>query len=415
MRLCVVGTGYVGLVAGACFAELGYDVVCVDVDLARLESLRAGRVPFHEPGLEPLVARLVASGRLTFSASLVEADAVFIAVGTPVDASGVTQLGSLDALVTSLAAMPPAVVVIKSTVPVGTTARVAAALPHHHIAFNPEFLREGSALDDFRQPSRVIIGTDSARARDVLLELHRPLGAPVLEMDSRSAELAKYAANAMLATRISFMNELSHLATAAAADLAQVQHGVGSDPRIGPHYLSAGLGWGGSCLPKDLSALRALGREHGQTTALLDAVHEVNERQKRVLVDRAKAHLGSLAGLQLAVWGLSFKPDTDDVRGSPALELVEALLSEGARVRVFDPAAMPSARRVLAARVDWGDDPWTTLTGADAVFLATEWGVFREAQPVRMREALRGTFVFDGRGCFDRAAFARAGLTVVGP
>jgi UDPglucose 6-dehydrogenase len=400
MRLCVVGTGYVGLVAGACFAELGHDVVCVDVDLARIDSLRAGRVPFHEPGLEPLVARLAASGRLTFSASPVEADAVFIAVGTPVNASGVTQLGSLDALVTSLAVMLPTVVVLKSTVPVGTTARVAASLPRHHVAFNPEFLREGSALDDFRRPSRIIIGTDSARARDVLLELHRPLGASVLVMDSRSAELSKYAANAMLATRISFMNELSHLATSTGADLAQVQQAIGSDPRIGPHYLSAGIGWGGSCLPKDLSALRALGREHGQTTALLDAVHDVNERQKRVLVDRAKAHFGSLAGLQLAVWGLSFKPDTDDLRGSPALALVEALLAEGAQVGVFDPVAMPGARAVLGDRVTWGRELYEVLVGADALFVATEWRAFREADLSRVKAALRRPVVFDGRGVF---------------
>jgi UDPglucose 6-dehydrogenase len=356
----------------------------------------------------------VATRQLTFSTAPDEAEVVFIAVGTPVDAHGVTLLGSLDAVVASLAALPPMVVVIKSTVPVGTTARVAHALPQHHVAFNPEFLREGSALDDFRQPARVVIGTDSARAREVLLELHRPLGAPTLTMDSRSAELAKYGANAMLATRISFMNELSHLASATGADLAHVQQALGSDPRIGPHHLSAGIGWGGSCLPKDLSALRALGREHALPTALLDAVHDVNERQKRVLVERAKSRFGSLEGKQFAVWGLSFKPQTDDLRGSPALELVEALLAEGARVRVFDPVAMASARAALASRVTLGSDAYEVLAGADAVFVATEWDAFRQADPVRMRAVMTGSLVFDGRGCCPREAFARAGLTVIG-
>ncbi len=410
MRLCVIGTGYVGLVAGACFAELGHEVLCVDVDPARIAALREGRVPFHEPGLDALVSRLVATGRLTFSTAPAETEVVFIAVGTPVDAHGITQLGSLDAVVASLTALPSMVVVIKSTVPVGTTARVADALPQHHVAFNPEFLREGSALGDFRQPARVIIGTDSARAREVLLELHRPLGAPTLTMDSRSAELAKYGANAMLATRISFMNELSHLVSATGADLAHVQQALGSDPRIGPHHLSAGIGWGGSCLPKDLSALRALGREHALPTALLDAVHDVNERQKRVLVERAKAHFGSFVGLQFAVWGLSFKPDTDDLRGSPALELVEALLAEGAQVRVFDPVAMTAARAVLGVRVAWGRDLYEVLEGADALFVATEWQVFRAADLSRVKGALRQPVVFDGRGVFGSASPSGEGV-----
>ncbi|MGV3625185.1 MAG: UDP-glucose dehydrogenase family protein [Archangium sp.] len=380
MRITVIGCGYVGLVAGACFAEAGHDVVCFDVDAARIDLLRRGRAPFHEPGLEPLLR----SPRLSFSNQLAAAEVTFIAVGTPDgNAEPVFEVARSITSVTTL--------VIKSTVPVGTAERVQQLVPCDVVS-NPEFLREGSAVEDFKNPDRVIIGTSSSRAREVMRSLYPT--APMIFMDTRSAELTKLAANAMLATRISFMNEMARIASETGADVELVKQGIGTDHRVGMEFLSAGIGYGGSCLPKDV---RALGGSE-----LLRSVDAVNERQKLLLVDLARAHFGSLNGKVFALWGLAFKPGTDDVRESPAVALMEALRREGAKVQPFDPLVRDAHSAVTAM---------SALEHVDALFVATEWPEFRTPDFAKLKSLMRHPVIFGGRNVFDRREVEAQGFT----
>jgi len=429
MRIAVIGTGYVGLVAGAGFSDFGNDVVCVDLDARRVERLRGGEIPIHEPGLEELVARNLAAGRLGFTTSTAEAvpgaDVVIIAVGTPTGAGGAADLTYVEAAARDIgrALTGFAVIVTKSTVPVGTADKVRAwvgaeTTQPFSVASNPEFLKEGDAVNDFMKPARVILGVDDARAEKVLRGLYAAFvrtNDRVLVMDVRSAELTKYAANAMLATRISFMNELALLAEKVGADIERVRAGVGSDPRIGNKFLFAGAGWGGSCFPKDTRALIQIAREAGATVGIVAAVEQANERQKRVLGERVIGHFGgSLAGKRIAVWGLAFKPETDDVRESPALVVIGELLAAGAQVIACDPAAIETARAELGGRIEYTADMYAAAAGADALVLVTEWHQFRHPDLARLRSTMRTPVLFDGRNIWSPAETRELGFTYYG-
>jgi UDPglucose 6-dehydrogenase len=426
VKVAVIGTGYVGLVVGACLAETGNDVVCADVDAEKIAGLRADRLPIYEPGLEPLVARNQREGRLAFTtdvgAAVERSDIVFIAVGTPPDEDGSADLQHvLEAARTIGRHMNrPKIVITKSTVPVGTAERVRAEIARHtatpfHICSNPEFLKEGAAVEDFMKPDRVVVGVDSPEAAEVLGELYAPFvrtGNPIIFMDIPSAEMTKYAANAMLATRISFMNEIARLCEAVGADVTLVRKGIGSDRRIGPAFLFPGPGYGGSCFPKDVRALVKTGEAAGVPLQILQAVEAANERQKRVLFDKLARHLaGRLPGATVAVWGLAFKAETDDVRESPALALVRQLLEAGAEVRVHDPAAMPAARRHLGDRVRYAAHAYEALEGAAALAIVTEWLEYRNPDFERMKALLAQPLIVDGRNLYDPARLARLGFT----
>ncbi|MEN8373819.1 MAG: UDP-glucose/GDP-mannose dehydrogenase family protein [Gemmatimonadota bacterium] len=416
MDITVIGTGYVGLVVATCFAESGNEVTGADLDENKIGLLRRGQSPIYEPGLEPLLQRNLDQGRLRFTtdvaAAVRQADVVVIAVGTPPDEDGSADVTHvLDVARTIGAHMDrEKVVVTKSTIPVGTSDRVrdtiAALSPHPvHVAFNPEFLKEGSAVSDFMKPSRVIIGTDSEKARDVLEDLHEPFvrsGNPILHMDVRSAEITKYAANAMLATRISFMNTVARLCDAVGADVSHVRKGMGSDDRIGPRFLFPGVGYGGSCFPKDVKALAASLRKNGVDSAILDSVEQVNEGQKRLLLDIVdELFPEGLAGCSAAVWGLSFKPGTDDVREAPSLVLIEGLLARGGEVRVHDFQALEEVRRLLGDRVTYWEHNYDALDGADLLAVVTEWQPYRRPDFERMRTAMRRPLVLDGRNLYE--------------
>jgi UDPglucose 6-dehydrogenase len=416
MRIAVIGTGYVGLVAGACFADSGNDVVCVDIDNRKIARLCAGEVPLYEPGLEELLVRNVRESRLAFTtgleAAVGEAQVVFIAVGTPEGESGDADLSYVLAAAEAIgrALRHYTIVVDKSTVPVGTAERVrrtiaAVTQVDFDVVSNPEFLKEGSALEDFTRPDRVVIGTDSERARAVMADLYAPFvrtGSPLLFMDAASAELTKYAANAMLATRISFMNDISCLCEKVGADVEMVRKGMGADKRIGHAFLFPGVGYGGSCFPKDVKALGATAREAGVELDLLRAVERTNERQKRLLVYKALRHLGpSLEGLQFGVWGLAFKPKTDDMREAPSIELIEGLLAKGARIVAHDPVATASARQVFGNRITYAPDPYAAAEGADALFIVTEWNEFRNPDFGRLKHLMKAPLIFDGRNLFE--------------
>jgi len=436
MRIAVIGTGYVGLVGAACLAEIGHRVVAVDADAQKVRSLQQGAVTIHEPGLPTMVTTQQATGRLRFTrdlgAALEGVELVFIAVGTPADESGATDLDAVLAAARAIGAglMQPATIVVKSTVPVGTTGQlqqlIHGALATRGVGWrtpvvgNPEFLREGSATDDFMQPDRIVIGAhgDDAAA---LLRAYAPFlerGVPVLQMTPRSAELSKYAANAMFAARISFMNEIAAIADATGADIEEVRDGIGSDPRIGRDFLRPGIGYGGSCFPKDVASLCHTAVRHAVRPLMLQAVGQVNVRQQRWAFEhlqRVYAGRGGLRGRRIAVWGLAFKPGTDDLRESPALALIELLLDAGALVSTHDPVALANAQRQLGERrgLGWCGDPVAALDGADALVLATEWSVFREIAPQAIAEALRDRLVLDGRNVLDAEAFADAGLTLL--
>jgi UDPglucose 6-dehydrogenase len=429
MRIAVVGTGYVGLVTGACFADSGNQVTCVDRDAHKLGLLRRGEVPFYEPGLAELVKANRAAGRLDFTEDLPaaarEAEVVFIAVGTPPGQGGEADVSAVLEVARGLAPWlrPGALVVTKSTVPVGTTARVRQELAGltqvpFEVASNPEFLKEGAALEDFQRPDRVVIGADADSARRLLGELYAPFvrtEKPILFMDPRSAELTKYAANAFLATRISFINDIALLCERLGADVDQVRKGMGADRRIGYPFLFPGVGYGGSCFPKDVQALLATARAHQVDFELLQAVERTNERQKRALVDKAQAHFGgTLEGRAFAVWGLAFKPRTDDVREAPALALIEELLARGATVRCYDPVAQDNARQVLGERVRHADSPYHALEGADGLFLVTEWNEFRHPDLQRMKALLRTPLIFDGRNLLNPQTLRAQGFTYYG-
>ena len=446
MRITVYGAGYVGLVTSACLAEQGNDVLCMDIDAARVERLRAGSVPIHEPGLDTLLRANIEARRLRFTsdieAAVEHACLQMIAVGTPPDEDGQADLSHVLAVARAIALhmREPRVIVEKSTVPVGTARRVAA-LVHEvlaergetiefHVVSNPEFLKEGAAVQDFLHPDRIVVGADNAMAAQFMKDLYAAFGrdhAQLLVMDTASAELTKYAANLMLATRISLMNELAGIARAAGADVEQVRLGIGSDPRIGPQFLKAGCGYGGSCFPKDVQALQRIADAFGVPSALTRAVHEVNERQKHVLFERVCEHLATdtgsdhtashdkhtiLGGRRVAVWGLAFKPDTDDMREAPSLALIEALLAAGASVRAYDPTAADDAeRRFEGADYARLDSAEAVLDGADALVICTEWQQFRFPDFEAMRTRLRTPLVIDGRNLFAPEAMRARGFT----
>lgn len=429
MKIAVVGTGYVGLVTGAGFSDFGHDVTCVDVDAARVETLRRGEIPFYEPGLADLVTRNAKLGRLRFTTAIAEAVAgsqiAFIAVGTPSAADGSADLSYVLEAARQIGRALTAftVIITKSTVPVGTADEVHAAVASvaaqpFAVASNPEFLKEGDAVNDFLKPARVIVGAEDPRAIDVLRDLYRGVmrtGDRVQIMDLRSAELTKYAANAMLATRISFMNELAQLCDVVGADIEAVRKGIGADPRIGAKFLFAGAGFGGSCFPKDLRALRHTGEEVGVPLTVVDAVERANERQKRVLGERVIAHFGgSLAGKRIGVWGLAFKPETDDIRESPALTLIAQLREAGAAVSGYDPAAMPNIRAQLGEALTLAPDAYAAAAGADALVLVTEWHELRHPDYAKLRATMRAPVLFDGRNVWTPEEARAAGFSYAG-
>ncbi len=430
MRIAVVGTGYVGLVAGTCFAESGNSVVCIDIDQEKIDGLKRGVVPIYEPGLEELLKRNAHDGRLSFTTSYAEgiprAQVVFIAVGTPPGEDGSADLRYvLDAARSIARSMTGYTVIVdKSTVPVGTARKVKEAMRGHtqhefDVVSNPEFLKEGAAIDDFLKPDRVVIGSDNKRAADVMEELYAPFvrtGNPILHMDVASAELTKYAANAMLATRISFMNEIANICSRVGANVEMVRKGIGSDDRIGPRFLFAGCGYGGSCFPKDVQAIVKTAQEHGYPFRILQAVEDVNESQKRVLVEMVQKHYGkNLKGKHFAIWGLSFKPNTDDMREAPALEIVDGLLEAGATVKAFDPVAMEEAKkRHFGDRISYAEVPMGALEGADGLVIVTEWNEFRRPDFEAVKAALRQPVIFDGRNIYPRSTLEKLGFTYYG-
>lgn len=436
MKITVIGSGYVGLVSGACLAEVGNDVLCLDVDPRKIEILNNGGIPIHEPGLEDMVKRNRAAGRLRFTTDIEQAarfgDVQFIAVGTPPDEDGSADLKYVVAAARNIGRYMDGyrVVVDKSTVPVGTADKVREAIAaelsargvslEFSVVSNPEFLKEGAAIEDFMRPDRVVIGAEDPRAIDTMRQLYAPFQRNherLLVMDVRSAELTKYAANAMLATRISFMNELANLAEALGADIELVRQGIGSDPRIGYHFLYPGVGYGGSCFPKDVQALARTAQQAGVELDILGAVERVNGRQKRVLGRKIARHFGGeLRGRRIALWGLAFKPNTDDMREAPSRELITDLLAAGASVCAYDPIAIPEAKRLLGDNpaVSFSSSPMGALEGADALAIITEWKEFRSPDFAAIRERLKTPVIFDGRNLYDPAVPRAAGLQYFG-
>jgi UDPglucose 6-dehydrogenase len=425
MKIAVVGTGYVGLVLGACLAENGNDVTCIDKDDDKVRKLRRGVMPIYEPGLEEMVRRNRAEKRLEFSKDLPRAvraaSIVFIAVGTPQHENGSADLTHVLAVAKDIARAMDGykVIVDKSTVPVGTAARVREVVRREtthpfSVVSNPEFLKQGAAVEDFLKPDRVVIGVEDDRAKALMLELYAPFtrtGAPIMVMDCASAELSKYAANAILATRISFMNEVANVCEAFGANVDQVRKAIGSDKRIGPSFLFPGIGFGGSCFPKDIKALIKFSGDKGYDFQILKAVERVNEAQKIRFISKLEAHFGSLKGKTIAVWGLSFKPRTDDMREAPAIPLINRLLRAKAKVRAFDPQATPVARQIFGKKIVLADKSYDALKGADALVIATEWNEFREPDFDRMLRLMRTPVVFDGRNIYTPEQMLTQGFT----
>ena len=425
MKIAVVGTGYVGLVAGACLAESGSDVVCVDRDEAKVRSLRRGKVPFYEPGLEELVKRNRHERRLTFTSTLPKAvrdsSIIFIAVGTPPNEDGSADVQQVLGVARDVARAMNGykVIVDKSTVPVGTSARVREVVRREtthpfSVVSNPEFLKQGAAVDDFMKPDRVVIGAEDPRAEALMREVYSPFtrtGAPIMVMDCASAELSKYAANAMLATRISFMNEIANVCEIAGADVDHVRRAIGSDRRIGPSFLFPGIGYGGSCFPKDVQALVHFAAKQDYEFQILRAVEAVNARQKTRLVAKMRAHLGQLKGKVVAVWGLAFKPRTDDMREAPSVSIIEALLAAGAKVQAYDPEAAGVAKKIFGGRVTFAPGNYDALKGADCLAIVTEWSEFRRPDFERMRKVMRAPIIFDGRNLFTPEQMREHGFT----
>lgn len=432
MRIAIVGIGYVGLVSAACFADLGAEVYCVDVDEAKIQGLREGIIPIYEPGLDTLVRRGMEAGRLHFGTSIAEVlpyvEIIFSAVGTPPDEDGSADLRHVLAVARSIGAAMTSycLVVTKSTVPVGTWRQIQRVIEEEQakrgvsipfdVASNPEFLKEGNAIDDFMKPDRVVVGVQSERAKELMTRLYKPIllnNFRVLFMDIPSAEMTKYAANAMLATRISFMNEVARLCEAVGANVSMVRRGMGSDARIGSKFLYAGCGYGGSCFPKDVQAFIRTAHEHGERMQILEAVEAVNEQQKHILFDKFAHYFGGdIRGRKVAVWGLAFKPETDDMRQAPSLVLIEALLEAGCEVSVYDPVAMEEARRQLGDRVHYASDLYSSALDADAIFHVTEWKAFRMPAWEVLRRSVRTPLLIDGRNVFD-AGPREAGFTLL--
>ena len=416
MKIAVVGTGYVGLVTGTCFAETGNRVTCVDIDPNKINKLAAGEITIYEPGLEKIFLRNLREGRLQFTTQLQEgiadAEIIFLALPTPPGEDGSADLRYVLGVAADLGKLLTdyKVIVDKSTVPVGTAEKVQAAIAAHYagefdVVSNPEFLREGVAVEDFMKPDRVVIGTQSERARKVMNDLYAPFvrqGNPIIFMDEKSAELTKYAANSFLATKISFMNEIAQLCERMGADVDMVRRGIGSDDRIGKRFLFPGIGYGGSCFPKDVQALIRSAEDVQYNFSILQAVEAVNERQKKHLLPKIRNHFkGNLTGVRLALWGLAFKPNTDDIREAPALQLIEALTSEGAIIVAYDPEAMANVKKLVGDQIKYAANPYDALAGADALIIATEWSEFRTPDFDRIGETLQHKVIFDGRNLFD--------------
>jgi UDPglucose 6-dehydrogenase len=430
MKIAIVGSGYVGLVTGTCFAEVGIDVVCVDIDSKKIENLRNGIIPIFEPGLEEMLRRNMQKGRLSFTTSIAEAlmgaEVIFIAVGTPPEEDGSADLKYLLAVAHECGRHMKdyLLVVTKSTVPVGTAAKVKGAIQEElnkrgaaipfDVASNPEFLKEGAAIEDFLKPDRIVIGLDSPRAEEIMKRLYKPFtlnGHPIIFMDITSAEMTKYAANSMLATKISFMNDMANLCEIVGADINLVRKGIGSDTRIGPKFIYAGIGYGGSCFPKDVQALIRTAHEFGYELRVLRAVEEVNKDQKLVLFDKIMNYFkGSLKGKTIAIWGLSFKPQTDDMREAPSLVIINKLLEAGAKVKAYDPVAMNETRNHLGESITYCEDQYEALIEADALAMVTEWPEFRFPNFNVMKKLLNAPVVFDGRNIYDRAEMKRHGF-----
>jgi UDPglucose 6-dehydrogenase len=428
MKIAIVGTGYVGLVAGACLAESGNDVVCVDKDDSKVRALRRGKMPFYEPGLEELVRRNRLERRLAFSATLPKAvrDAavIFIAVGTPPGEDGSADVRQVLAVAGEIAKAMNGykVIVDKSTVPVGTSAQVREVIRREtthpfSVVSNPEFLKQGAAVDDFMKPDRVVIGAEDPRAEELMRDVYDPFtrtGAPVMVMDCASAELTKYAANAMLALRISFMNEVANVCERVGADVDQVRLAIGADRRIGSSFLFPGIGYGGSCFPKDVQALVRFASDQKYDFRTLRAVEAVNASQKTILLSKMRAHFGGSKGLKgkvVAVWGLAFKPNTDDMREAPSVPLINALLAEGAKVQAYDPEAMPVAKTLFGKRVALASGNYDALDGADCLAIVTEWSEFRKPDFSRMRKLMRAPVIFDGRNLYSVEHMTQVGFT----
>jgi UDPglucose 6-dehydrogenase len=431
MRIAVIGSGYVGLVAGTCFAESGNNVICVDIDEKKVSDLREGKIPIYEPGLDEMVKHNVKEKRLSFTTdtpgAVKESDVIFIAVGTPPDEDGSADLQYVLAVAREVgkAANGPKIIVDKSTVPVGTADKVRAAATaetSHEISVvsNPEFLKEGAAIDDFMKPDRVVVGSDNERARDVMHRLYEPFvhdnPNKIIHMDVKSAELTKYAANAMLATRISFMNEIANICERVGADVTKVRSGIGTDSRIGMPFLYAGCGYGGSCFPKDVQAVIRTASEFGYDFKILQAVEEVNAAQKFVLFEKVKRHFdGDLAGKTFAIWGLAFKPRTDDMREAPAIYIIKSLIEAGATVKCTDPEAVEQAQWRLEGcddKVSYHEHPYDTLEGADAMLLVTEWAEFRNPDFDLIKSRLKNPVIFDGRNIYPKEELEKQGFTI---
>ncbi|MBK9283492.1 MAG: UDP-glucose/GDP-mannose dehydrogenase family protein [Sphingobacteriaceae bacterium] len=429
MKITVIGTGYVGLVTGTCFSEVGVDVTCVDIDEKKINNLKKGILPIYEPGLEEMVNRNVQKGRLHFSTSIKEsigeADVAFIAVGTPPDEDGSADLKYVLAVATSIGEymQKPLVVVTKSTVPVSTSEKVKAALQaaldkrkekiKYFVASNPEFLKEGAAIEDFMKPDRIVVGVDHPEAEEIMRKLYKPFllnGHPIIFMDIPSAEMTKYAANAMLATKISFMNDVANLCELMGADVNMVRKGIGSDPRIGTKFIYPGVGYGGSCFPKDVKALIKTAKENKYSMRILNAVEEVNESQKEVLFNKINQHFKSdLKGKTFTLWGLSFKPKTDDMREAPSLVIIEKLLAAGANVVAYDPVAKHEAQRILGNKISFAEDIYSSLNNTDALLIVTEWPEFRSPDFDLIAEKVK--VIFDGRNIFDYQDMQKLGFT----
>ena len=434
MKISVVGTGYVGLVTGTCFAETGLNVCCVDIDEEKINGLKNGIVPIYEPGLDEMIERNVEAGRLCFTTdieeSLKDSEAVFISVGTPPDEDGSADLSHVLAVAASVGKYMQdyLVVVTKSTVPVGTAEKVRNAIKteldkrganiEFDVASNPEFLKEGDAINDFMKPDRIVIGVDSDKAEDVMRRLYKPFllnNHPILFMDIPSAELTKYAANAMLATRISFMNEIARLCENVGADVNKVREGIGSDPRIGNKFLYAGTGYGGSCFPKDVKALIKTGRENNVPMKIISAVEEINEEQKGILFEKLMKHYnGDLKGKRIALWGLAFKPNTDDMREAPALVVIDKLLKAGATVRAYDPVAIKECKRRIGEVIEYASDPYDAVKDADALLLITEWTEFRMPNFDKLAQLMKQKVLLDGRNIYEPSEVREKGFVYYG-
>jgi UDPglucose 6-dehydrogenase len=430
MKIAVVGTGYVGLVTGTCFAEVGIDVTCIDIDQKKIDNLHKGILPIYEPGLEEMVSRNVEKGRLHFSTNLAEAikgcDVAFIAVGTPPGEDGSADLKYVLAVARGIGENLDqyCVVVTKSTVPVGTAAKVRTELENalaarnanveFDVASNPEFLKEGAAIDDFLKPDRIVVGVSSERAQEVMSRLYKPFllnGHPIIFMDIPSAEMTKYAANSMLATKISFMNDVANLCEIMGADVNMVRRGIGSDARIGTRFIYPGIGYGGSCFPKDVKALIKTAQENGYDMQVLRAVESVNEEQKSVLFNKVSRHFGGeLKGLKIALWGLSFKPKTDDMREAPSLVIIEKLLAAGCTVTAYDPVAIPEAKHTLGDSITYAKDEFDTLIDADALLIVTEWPEFRVPNFKVVSRLMKQQVIFDGRNIYEPAEMKELGF-----